>query len=992
MDELLTPVSTTYKATPKAPEPFLTEVKKSVPETSKDRRPVTGPVRSLDDAIQILKSQPEYDELVAVLRFLTGTREGDESTGKRLAPGPKSAAVVQLLVTDIASNYWPLLAEGSLDGGSEQGDKLSSDATLFNQCLRSITGLNALLSHIKAFTQEAKTQSKEHRRPDLLLNLRLLLDLLAAVLHGDHVIRDIWATSVAGCSGDVQVKGQMQGLVSALTSGRLQATVAEALQHVEQEDLQSASRWTGDGLEFTRWLGRNISSWVVDLPPGHGDFDVVSVLLQRGLSMGYQDALINVLIETLLLSSSSSPELFSTLCLRQPTLSRKVLHSLLKYLSNRFLNRLELKDTSSDPTVSASAGLLKSVVAGDRARRDVLVNWCCSTSGAGLGEGVGIRRAVLAVLGQDKESIASVFERSLAQFGDELYIKHTPILQQQVHAEVLLLSAGYLFRISPIKVTILLRSSTYLSTISNRIAATQTTARFLGMVVGESLSNLIDDKKKKLDFHMEETDSEEANWLKGLTKTSDDIGSHSKLQSEDEIHREKPQSSARAKAKKPPKAPPKATTMPPRGIIEEIDSDDEEDDLVPYAKASDPEDSDEDPTLVQRNKVRPPVYIRTLIEYLRDTESYDKQRLALQTAPALIRRKANYGTETSSHADELANLLAGIQDKFEIENYHDLRLQSIIALIVAQPKTMGPWFARTFFEGDYSLTQRTTVLVALGLAARELAGFKVSEYHDEASFPSKQLPQKMERLYLNAPSAPNAAKAQQNLKALPPTALHKIADSLTSSFLAPMAAEAADATSGPDALKLETFSARYKSKSRAQKPRVRAIPNTTAALLATSFFSPLTAHFTAALRSSRALILNPALLSLYLQTLGIVIHAAGPSTLSLPQLTSELWDLLLSVRVHAAEDLGAVRGWLIALAALLEVNEGDENMRRVCQEQGRAVVETREWVGGVFERTRGEDGGEENEVKMLAAGILIRISEAVERYQALLMGNLVGFP
>lgn len=40
----------------------------------------------------------------------------------------------------------------------------------------------------------------------------------------------------------------------------------------------------------------------------------------------------------------------------------------------------------------------------------------------------------------------------------------------------------------------------------------------------------------------------------------------------------------------------------------------------------------------------------------------------------------------------------------------------------------------------------------------------------------------------------------------------------------------------------------------------------------------------------------------------------------------------------------------------------------------------REWVGGVFERMRGEDGGEENEVKMLVVGILIKLSEVVERY------------
>ena len=61
----------------------------------------------------------------------------------------------------------------------------------------------------------------------------------------------------------------------------------------------------------------------------------------------------------------------------------------------------------------------------------------------------------------------------------------------------------------------------------------------------------------------------------------------------------------------------------------------------------------------------------------------------------------------------------------------------------------------------------------------------------------------------------------------------------------------------------------------------------------------------------------------------------------------------------------------------------------MCEERGQAVVETREWVGVVFERV-GDGGGEEREVKMLAAGILVKLTEAVERYQALLMGGLIG--
>lgn len=555
-----------------------------------------------------------------------------------------------------------------------------------------------------------------------------------------------------------------------------------------------------------------------------------------------------------------------------------------------------------------------------------------------------------------------------------------------VHTQVLLLSAGYVARLASIKLTMLLKCGAYMNAISHRIAATSTRARFLGMVVGEALSGLVDNTAKKLDFHMEEMETHEAEWLKGLAKIVDRVGPFDyKLSTEPSTLPTLPPAPALTKSKPKADARPQATSAPTL-IIEEVDSSDADEELVAYAKGSDPEDSDDDATLVQRNKPRAPVYVRDLIAYLRDSESYDKQKLGLQTAPVLIRRKANFGTEVSAHAAELAGLLVGLQDKFEMDNFVEERQQGMIALVVAQPKSMAPWFARTFFEGDYSLAQRTTVLVTLGLSARELAGYETSVYQSAASFPSKKLPEKMEQLYLES-SEQAQPSSSSRLKAIPPSALENVTQSLTASFLGPLAAEAADATSGPDVLKLQTFTERYKSK-RKTRPRVRAIPNTTAALLATYFFSPLTAHFQLALRSSRPAVFNPGLLSLYLQTLAIVVNSAGPSTLALPQLTSELWDLLLRIRTRAVSDLGAMKGWLVAMTVLIEVNEGD--MRRLSEEQGREVVETREWVSGVFERTRGEDGGEENEVKMLAAGVLIKMGEAMETYQALLMRNLVG--
>jgi telomere length regulation protein len=70
-------------------------------------------------------------------------------------------------------------------------------------------------------------------------------------------------------------------------------------------------------------------------------------------------------------------------------------------------------------------------------------------------------------------------------------------------------------------------------------------------------------------------------------------------------------------------------------------------------------------------------------------------------------------------------------------------------------------------------------------------------------------------------------------------------------------------------------------------------------------------------------------------------------------------------------------------------------MREVCVEMGREVVEAVEWVAGVFGGLRGGDGpdggGEEERVKVLAAGVLVRLREGVERYRLVLVGDLIGF-
>ncbi|KAK7714084.1 telomere binding protein [Diaporthe eres] len=988
MDELLRPVSRTNVKSEVSEEPLLQKVQAS-------SRPAPAPKfkpTSLQDIVEALNHEPDYDTLTSALRFVTkGGPAGEHFTIG--APGPEAARIIQILVTEIVPNYWAVIKESSSEGGV-------SDLALLLDSLRSLAGLNSILLRLRTLTQEQKSQATEVKRSDVLLNLRITLELLCEILGGNDSISRLWANTSA--TADVTKQRILsRDFVNVIAGGRTISFSAEAASIVSQET-KGEIFWVADGIEYTKWLTRNIISWSkrAKLPV---EKKLLADLLSKALRLGYSDIGVQLLLADLVNNSGEArhiSDLFGSLA---NTEQRALLFSILKIIADVHLNSLNGNNSSEEQTmISAAAGVIRSLVADDTKYLSHLVTWLTSANGAGLGDTIGIRRAVLAVLSSDRDSITTVFEKSLNQFGDYLYIRHTPVLQQEVHAQVLLLSAGYLQRLASVKLSLVVRSGSFMNMVSKRLEASQTRARLLGMIVGEALSKLAHKDDKKLYFNMEETSSDEALWYKGLVEISDVVGPVQPLASEQSPAENTRPETIRASRKPKPVPTPVPSTNKAKAIIEEVESDEEEDDdIIPLAKPEDDEvDSDDDPETVRRDKPKAPVYIRNLITYLRDTEGYDHQKLALTTAPTLIRRKANFGTEVREHAEELASLLVGIQDKFDIENFYDLKRQGMIAILVAQPQSMGPWFARTFFSGDYSVAQRASVLTVLGLSAREISGYATSEYTAAASFPSQTLPEKMKRLYVEDAATSNSLASSSSLKALPPNALDTISKSLTSNFMAPLAADAADSATGPDALKLSTFKSRldqqqnstaHKSKA---KPRVRAIPNTTAQLIATSFFFPLTARFQSAARSTagrtRGIVFQPFLLSLYIKTLALLLHAAGPSTLSLPDMTAELWELLLgsSVRAHAVGDLGVTHAVLFALLTLLEVN-GDR-MRDICQGMPREVVETQEWVAQIFSGPRGEDGGEENDVKMLAAGVLIRIREGMDKHRALLMGEMIG--
>lgn len=151
----------------------------------------------------------------------------------------------------------------------------------------------------------------------------------------------------------------------------------------------------------------------------------------------------------------------------------------------------------------------------------------------------------------------------------------------------------------------------------------------------------------------------------------------------------------------------------------------------------------------------------------------------------------------------------------------------MIAVVVARPLDMGPWFANTYFNGDYSLSQRASVLTAMSIAARELAGYgdddaalTGTDALPKSPFPSKRLPAQYAHIYAAADAtAPADAAARQ----------------LEDRLIKPMALALADQVSGPNVLKVRTFSSRMAVELRRKRP----VPNELAKIVATGFFFPL---------------------------------------------------------------------------------------------------------------------------------------------------------
>jgi telomere length regulation protein len=285
MDELLKPAGI-VRTTRKDPEiDFLRE--SNVQDHPTDANPKPTPKHNItpttaEDVLEILKHEPDYDSLISALTFLSRHETDRTAFPSIRLPSPLSAQLVQVLVSEITPNYWTLLIE-------DVHQTKSSGLKLLLYCLSSITAVNAILVRLRALTQEAKSEATTNtKRPDISLNLGILLDLLPRLLHGDGWLLEAYRVATSGEDSPARSRPRLQEIVATFGGGRIISLAAEAEEIVKASGSNKtvANNWPADPLQYTQWLGRNIVKFMLaDLTPEETKF--ASDLFAKALRLGH---------------------------------------------------------------------------------------------------------------------------------------------------------------------------------------------------------------------------------------------------------------------------------------------------------------------------------------------------------------------------------------------------------------------------------------------------------------------------------------------------------------------------------------------------------------------------------------------------------------------------------------------------------------------------------------------------------------------------------
>ncbi len=251
-------------------------------EQGHDRR--ESSISSPEDALEILRSQPDRATLRKVLHYLDRPVDRPSSFNIR-RPSPQAALLINALLGPILSDYWRLLQ--SEESESPKGSSQTDDRIRFLNCLRGINGLGAIEARLRRLLDSSHDANIQVKK-SILIPVLDLLDVLDHILRSHDFLKDTWSDLDGSNSKDAEKKLQWRELVSLLCSGRLLSVAAEAHLFVKNLDGEVVGYWLGDGAAYARWLGKNVAAMTLDLQEeDKAGWEATAQVYEKSFSLGY---------------------------------------------------------------------------------------------------------------------------------------------------------------------------------------------------------------------------------------------------------------------------------------------------------------------------------------------------------------------------------------------------------------------------------------------------------------------------------------------------------------------------------------------------------------------------------------------------------------------------------------------------------------------------------------------------------------------------------
>jgi hypothetical protein len=224
-----------------------------------------------DDAREILKSKPDYEDLLAVLQYLECGIQRKHDFNVHTS-GPKAAQIVNALVTVTVPDHWPVLRIHKLPKRQQQLKQL----IILN--LRSVAGLGALVLQIRNLSGG---------RPGDSSILEDTISVLQLVIQGSDFLKGMIQEGPSLYTKHAQRRIWWQELTSLIGGSKVLSYTAQA---VAAASLTSSRlKWLSDGNEYCEWLARNVSTAAAGLDAQDLEaWTMLSQLTKRALNLGYR--------------------------------------------------------------------------------------------------------------------------------------------------------------------------------------------------------------------------------------------------------------------------------------------------------------------------------------------------------------------------------------------------------------------------------------------------------------------------------------------------------------------------------------------------------------------------------------------------------------------------------------------------------------------------------------------------------------------------------